>query len=132
MPTDRPPISPAIMRRPWCRWGLVCLLVLLAGVGTGGPAWAYDENPRQYGFSTDQLRKVGNFNGELSKLCRLGRFNQRRIAEYFLAFGGDTRDLIGIAKQNYNLYDPLGKADPAQTYHFHYDGTSQCKVFVAP
>jgi hypothetical protein len=100
-------------------------------VGTT-PVRAYDENPRQYGYSTDKFRQVGNLNSELSKLCRLGRFNQRRIAEYYLAFGGESRDLIGIAKKDYNLYDPLGKADPAQTYHFHYDGTSQCKVYVAP
>lgn len=115
---------------------------LLSGVGIGvlalglialaTPVRAYDENPRQYGYSTDQMRKVGTLNSDLSKLCRLGRFNQRRIAEYYLAFGGQSRDLIGIAKKNYNLYDPLGKADPAQTYHFHYDGTSQCKVYVAP
>lgn len=108
--------------------------VAVALLGTAfHPAWAVDVKPRQYGFSTDQVRKVGTLNGDLSKLCRLGEFNQRRIAEYYLAFDdGESRNLIGIAKQNYNLYDPLGKATPDKTYHFLNDGTSQCKVFVAP
>lgn len=96
------------------------------------PALAVDINPRQYGYSNDPFYKIGNINPELSKLCRLGSFNQRRIGEYFTAFGGESRNIVGIAKKNYNLFDPTAKADPSKTYHFYNDGTSQCRVYVAP
>lgn len=117
-----------------CRVPLACTAAVVAGgvLLATLPAGAVDINPRQYGYSSDQFYKIGNMSQELSKLCRVGQFNQRRIGEYYTAFGGDSRNILGIAKKNYNLYDPTGKADEAKTYHFYNDGTSQCKVYVAP
>ena len=111
-----------------CAALVACLVASLAPL----PALAVDINPRQYAYSNDPFYKIGNINAELSKLCRLGSFNQHRIGEYFTAFGGDSRNIVGIAKKNYNLFDPTAKADPSKTYHFFNDGTSQCRVYVAP
>lgn len=115
------------------RTTLLAGLVLMLGAGPLHEAAALDLNPRQWGTTQRPFTDVGNRSPELTQLCRLGKFNQYRIAETYIRFGGeDGRGLLGIAKQSYNLYDPLGKAEPDKTYHFHNDGTSRCKVFVAP
>lgn len=131
-------MRPDMLFRHWrglC-WGGACGLLGLVLV-LASPAEAFDENPRLWGKSSDPYQKVGKANKELTALCRSGLFNQRKIGEYFIGFNKDlngaaSSDLIGIAKKNYNLYDPQGKADAAKTYHFHNDGTSQCRVYVAP
>lgn len=108
-------------------------MALALGAGMAGPAWGLDFNSRQWGETNNPFTDVGNRSQELTQLCRLGYFNQRRIAETFIRYKGAERGgLLGIAKQAYNLYDPLKKSEPDKTYHFHNDGTSQCKVFVAP
>lgn len=115
------------------RIALLAGLALVLGAGPVGTAGALDLNSRQWGETSHPFTDVGNRSQELTKLCRLGYFNQRRIAETYIRYKGDEGSgLLGIAKQDYNLYDPLKKSEPDKTYHFHNDGTSRCKVFVAP
>lgn len=97
------------------------------------PAGAYDAEPRRYATSTAPYWSVGTLNQDLSRLCQQGRFNQKRIGEMYIAFiGEEGKGITGIAKIGYNLYDPDTKADPAKTYHFFSDATTNCKVYVAP
>ncbi|MGC2857329.1 hypothetical protein ACM64Y_17810 [Novispirillum sp. DQ9] len=104
-------------------------LVLVAAT----PAGAYDAEPRRYATSTAPYWSVGTLNQDLSRLCQQGRFNQKRIGEMYIAFiGEEGKGITGIAKTGYNLYDPENKADPAKTYHFFSDATTNCKVYVAP
>lgn len=96
-------------------------------------AAAFDTAPRRYGTSTAPYWEVGNINRELSSYCRAGQFNQKRIAELYFSFVGEKGSgLLGIAKRDYNLRDPQGKALPDVSYYFYSDGTSQCKVYTAP
>ncbi len=111
----------------------LALLVAVLLLGPMGGAVALDFSPRQWAETANPFTDVGNRSVELSQLCRLGKFNQRRIAETFIRYSGkEGRGLLGIAKRGYNLYDPLGKAEADKTYHFLSDGTSRCRVFVAP
>lgn len=111
---------------------LLPLLTTLAVLGTA-PAGAYDAEPRRYATSTAPYWSVGTLNQELSRLCKQGQFNQKRIGEMYIAFiGEEGKGVTGIAKVGYNLYDPQRKADPAKTYHFFSDATTNCRVYVAP
>jgi hypothetical protein len=117
--------------RRLCR--LAGLIVVLAVAVPPGEGAAMDLNARQWGRTTHPFSDVGTASADLSRLCRLGKFNQRRIAETFIRYYGEAgRGLLGIAKQSYNLHDPTGASEPGKTYHFHNDGTSRCTVFVAP
>lgn len=108
------------------------LLALLAALAAA-PAGAYDAEPRRYATSTAPYWSVGNLDQELSRLCKQGKFNQKRIGEMYIAFIGDEgKGVTGVAKVGYNLFDPMRKADPAKTYHFFSDATTNCRVYVAP
>lgn len=97
------------------------------------PAGAWDTNTRVYATSTSPYWDVGRRDDELSRLCSLGQFNQKRVAQVYIQFHGEKgRGITGIAKRDFNLRDPSGKAEDGKTYHFYADGTSQCQVFVAP
>jgi hypothetical protein len=89
----------------------------------------------QYGVSTAPYWKVGTIMPELSKLCRKGQFNQVFKDGLYIGYGGKGNAggvaISGIAKRGFNLYDPLGKADPVNTYHFKNDGYSNCTVYQA-
>jgi len=96
-------------------------------------AKAFDERAVMYGVTGLPLWEVGNHDQDLSKLCRYGRFNQKRVDETYILFvGPEGRGLLGIAKRGYNLTDPTRAAEPGKTYHFHQDRTSRCRVYVAP
>lgn len=108
--------------------GLTLALPLWAGA-----AMAWDTNTRVYATSTSPYWEVGNIDNDLSRLCTLGAFNQKRVAQVYIQFTGEKgRGITGIAKKDFNLRDPQNKAVDGKTYHFYADGTSQCKVYVAP
>ena len=112
---------------------LTLLLLLSRASGLVPESWAYDENSRRYATSRSPYWDVGRRDLELSQLCRLGQFNQRRIAALYITYIGEVgRGLTGVATQGFNLRDPQQLAAPDATYHFYADGTSQCQVFVAP
>lgn len=112
---------------------LTLLLLLSLASGLVPESWAYDENSRRYATSRSPYWDVGRRDLELSQLCRLGQFNQRRIAALYITYIGEVgRGLTGVATQGFNLRDPQQLAAPDATYHFYADGTSQCQVFVAP
>lgn len=106
--------------------------VLIVGLMPPVSAWALDTGPRLYGTSEAAYWEVGTVDRELSRMCREGLFNQRHVAELYISFTGEKgRGLVGIAKQDYNLIDPRGKALPDVSYFFYNDGTSQCRVYTA-
>ncbi|MBB4267941.1 hypothetical protein [Roseospira visakhapatnamensis] len=143
---------PRIGRRLWAApargvpaWGVsargvsVAVMLLAAGLGgglTGHPGWAKEAGRTiQYGRSTAPFWQVGAPDTDLSKLCRRGQFNQKSHEGYYIGYYGKEnpgRGYTGIAKQDYNLFDPTGKAKPDVTYHFFNDGYSNCKVYAAP
>ena len=111
----------------------VVALVLLTQPALAFPALAFDDASHQWGVSTEPYWKVGRPSDELSSLCRAGHFNEKRVGLLYISFiGKEGRGIVGVAKADYNLYDPLGKADPQASYHFYADGTSDCAVFVSP
>ncbi|NKD54554.1 MULTISPECIES: hypothetical protein [unclassified Haematospirillum] len=94
---------------------------------------AWDGNARIYAKSNAPYWDVGRRDNNLSRLCGLGRFNQKYKNRMYIQFSGDKgRGLTGIALKGWNLIDVDGKALDGKTYHFYRDGTSQCIVFVAP
>lgn len=95
-------------------------------------AQAFDDHSTQYGISDQPLYKVGTHNSPLSLLCRQGKFNEVRINYYYMTFTNpEWGGAVGIAKKNFNLYDPEQKAIPTETYFFYQDGTSECAVYLA-
>lgn len=102
---------------------------LLAVVGTDARAGS------TYGWTNSPYWNVGNLDKELSLLCRRDQFNQvqkTRLKIWYTGKDNIGRGNTGVAKQGWNLRDPLRKALPDRTYHFVNDGYSDCKVFVAP
>ena len=75
---------------------------------------------------------VGRLDPALSEACRRGRFNQIADHRRHIAYRGEVgAGTTGIARKDWNLRDPDGRADAAATYHFADDGMSTCRVYVA-
>lgn len=86
----------------------------------------------EYAQSKAPLFRVGQLNKELSALCRRGLFKQRgdlRLSIGYLRPKG--YGITGIANKGWNLHDPTGVAEPDKSYHFHNQGYSDCRVYVA-
>lgn len=112
---------------------LAPILIAAAVLMAAHPAAAQDSQAKRYATSNAPYWTVGTLNRELSRLCQQSRFNQKRIAELYIAFvGPEGRGITGIAKRGWNLYDPATLAGPEKTYHFYADGTSSCQVYEAP
>lgn len=77
--------------------------------------------------------QVGNINKNLSRMCALGKFNQR--VPYLLSghFAGEKgAAMVGAAKgSGYNLWDPQKVADDRFDYWFFRDRTNSCIVFTS-
>lgn len=98
------------------------LLVFYAKAVYGGP-YAYAVNSR--------ISQVGVLDRDLSKLCRLNLFNQKKkLTKYIFYY--KNKALTGIATKEWNLRDKRGKAQDQITYHFYNDGWSNCLVYRAP
>ncbi len=118
---------------------MTMVAAVLASAGVLAPSasgWGAEAgNTIQYGRSTAPFWQVGTPDADLTKLCRRGQFNQRAHEGFYIGYHGSEnpgRGYTGIAKQNYNLIDPTGQAEPGVTYHFFNDGYSNCKVYTAP
>lgn len=97
-----------------------------------GNAEAQSRVKGEYANSKSPLYRVGKIDPKLSKLCRKGRFKQRRLLRLSVGFKGKKGyGITGIAQRGWNLYDPGGVAEPRKTYHFFNQGYSNCRVFVA-
>jgi hypothetical protein len=77
--------------------------------------------------------RVGDIDKKMSRLCSLGKFNQRVPYLYSARFlGPKGSSLVGGTKgTGLNLRDPLGKADHKKDYWFYRDNTSDCMVLSA-
>ena len=77
--------------------------------------------------------QVGDIDQALSRLCSVGKFNQRvpyRFVGHFKGPKGSA--MLGAAKGNgLNLFDPQHKADKNHDYWFYRDRTADCIVFSA-
>ncbi|WP_413203828.1 hypothetical protein [Rhodospirillum sp. A1_3_36] len=113
----------------------LAVVAVLAACSLQGPSAFALNKAIQYGASTAPYWKVGTLMPELSKLCRKGQFNQVFKDGLYIGYGGKGNPggvtVSGIAKRGFNLYDPLGKANPVNTYHFKNDGYSNCTVYQA-
>jgi hypothetical protein len=88
--------------------------------------------PGEWAQTKSGIYKVGDYNAELSRLCRQGIFRQRKLLRLSIGYLGDKGyGITGIAQQGYNLYDPTGASEPNRTYHFYSQGYSNCRVYVA-
>ncbi|MDA0997174.1 MAG: hypothetical protein O2944_03080 [Proteobacteria bacterium] len=105
----------------------VCL-VLTASIA----AAAGNRVSGEYARSKLPLHKVGALNKSLSALCGRGLFRQRGDLRLSIGYDGKKGyGITGIAKSDYNLYDPTNVAEPDKTYHFYNQGYSNCRVYVA-
>lgn len=79
------------------------------------------------------LWRVGNIDQKLSRLCALGKFNQRIPYRFPGHFWGDKGSALigGVKGTGLNLWDPYKKADPTKDYWFHRDRTAACVVMWA-
>jgi len=76
--------------------------------------------------------QVGSLNQTLSNACQRREFNQVRQLRLTIGYNGEKgQGITGVAKMGWNLYDPLGVAEPGFTYHFFHDGHSDCRVYIA-
>src|SRR4051812_45402445 len=77
--------------------------------------------------------QVGDIDQALSRLCSVGKFNQRvpyRFVGHFKGPKGSA--MLGAAKgTGLNLVDPQRKADKNHDYWFYRDRTADCIVFSA-
>lgn len=88
--------------------------------------------PGEWAQTKSPIHRVGDYNAELSRLCRKGVFRQRKILRTSIGYLGDKGyGITGIAQLGFNLYDPTGAAIPDRTYHFFNQGYSNCRVYVA-
>ena len=75
----------------------------------------------------------GDIDQTLSRLCSVGKFNQRvpyRFVGHFKGPKGSA--MLGAAKgSGLNLFDPQHKADKQHDYWFYRDRTADCIVFSA-
>lgn len=109
-----------------------CALVVAGLVLFAVAAQAANKVKGEYANSRSPLYKVGNLNPKLSRLCRQGLFKQRKLLLLSIGYiGGKGEGITGIAKQDYNLYDPTRVSEPDKTYHFFNQGYSNCRVYVA-
>jgi hypothetical protein len=77
--------------------------------------------------------QVGDIDQTLSRMCSVGKFNQRvpyRFVGHFKGPKGSA--MLGAAKgTGLNLFDPQHKADKNHDYWFYRDRTADCIVFSA-
>lgn len=86
-----------------------------------------------YATTTSGASLVGSLNSDLSAACRNQQFNQLRPYHIVIKFKGNSdTGISGMATTNWNLYDPVGLAQPFMTFHFFNDGYSNCRVYVSP
>lgn len=115
----------SMIKRPLSTGGLVCS-VALALFG------ANDAAAGKYTDTKSPIWQVGQINSALSDACQGGKFNQLVVQENNIGYIGDQgRGVTGMAMKGWNLYDPQDLAEDNVTYHFHNDGYSDCRVYVA-
>ena len=74
-----------------------------------GNAEAQNRVKGEYANSKSPIYRVGKIDPKLSRLCRKGRFKQRRLLRLSIGFKGKKRKgITGVAQQGWNLYDPGG------------------------
>ena len=115
-------------------WGrkaavLGCLLALALA---SSPVAGAERVRGQYATSKSPIYRVGTLDPKLSRLCRDGKFKQRKLLLLSIGYVGPKgKGISGIAQKNWNLYDPTGAAKDNMTYHFFNQGYSNCRVYVA-
>ncbi|TQV79225.1 hypothetical protein [Denitrobaculum tricleocarpae] len=80
-------------------------------------------------FRSDESLGEGNWNldKELSKLCRDGKFVQKRDRRYVAVLKGQIYGAATASRQT--LSDPQGFAVPDNIYVFRSQGTTRCRVY---
>lgn len=111
---------------------MAVMLAFLFIAGLAQDAHAKSRVKGEYATSRSPVYQVGDYNGQLSRLCRRGLFKQRKILRLSIGYiGPNGQGITGIAQRGWNLYDPTGVAIDERTYHFFNQGFSNCRVYVA-
>lgn len=74
--------------------------------------------------------EVGALDQDLSTECARGNFNQIQPGRLKVVFNGSIGPaILGVATNQYNLYDPKAKAKVDTSYFFFRDKTGACEVY---
>lgn len=106
--------------------------VLLAGIlGLGVATAAHAQNSgKVLTTSPHPYWEVGALDPDLSTECARGSFNQIQPYRLKLVFNGSIGPaILGVATNQYNLYDPKQKAKGDTSYFFFRDKTGACEVY---
>lgn len=111
---------------------VVCAFAVAGVMFFAVDALAKNKVKGEHANSRSPVYKVGDLNAKLSRLCRQGLFKQHKLLRLSIGYIGDKgKGITGIAKQDWNLYDPTGASEADKTYHFFNQGYSNCRVYVA-
>ncbi len=104
------------------------LAVLLAS-GLGEAALAQG-NDKVLTTSSHPYWEVGALDPDLSTECARGHFNQQQPYKLKMVFNGSIGPaILGVATNQYNLYDPKRRAQKDTSYFFFRDKTGACEVY---
>lgn len=105
---------------------LVGLLIL----GSASVAQAQQGGGRILTTSSHPYWEVGALDQDLSTECARGNFNQIQPGRLKVVFNGSIGPaILGVATNQYNLYDPKAKAKVDTSYFFFRDKTGACEVY---
>lgn len=97
--------------------------------GLGSPALAQNGD-RILTTSPHPYWEVGALDSELSTECARGYFNQQQPYKLKMVFNGSIGPaILGVATNQYNLYDPKGRSKKDTSYFFYRDKTGACEVY---
>ena len=104
--------------------------ILLTGTLLLGAAASADAADRVLTTSQHPYWEVGMLDRDLSTECARGLFNQMQPYQLKMVFNGSIGPaILGVATNQYNLYDPKGRAQKDTSYYFFRDKTGACEVY---
>ena len=105
---------------------LVGLLIL----GSASVAQAQQGGGRILTTSSHPYWEVGALDQDLSTECARGNFDPIQPGGLKVVFNGSIGPaVLGVATNQYNLYDPKAKAKVDTSYFFFRDKTGACEVY---
>jgi hypothetical protein len=105
-------------------------ILLAAAFLAWGTAPAQAQNSRILTTTNHPYWEIGALDADLSTECARGLFNQIQPNRLKIVFNGSIGPaILGVATNQFNLYDPKGRAKEDTSYFFFRDKTGACEVY---